>query len=108
MRPADRDAAAVTELRSLVELLAHRAAMQPRRQSARDSAGSIIADCTPRLALAPGALIDGERGDLVGRFVAAGLEWIAVDAPSAAATASAIDLPMPRRDDVALLQYTSG
>ena len=45
--------------------------MVPRRNSARDASAAIIADCTPRLALAPRALIDGERGDLAARFATA-------------------------------------
>ena len=46
--------------------------MVPRRNSARDASAGIVADCTPRLALAPRALIDGERGDLAARFANAG------------------------------------
>ena len=38
--------------------------MAPRRNSARDASAAIIANCMPRLALAPHALIDGEHGDL--------------------------------------------
>jgi acyl-CoA synthetase (AMP-forming)/AMP-acid ligase II len=89
--------------------------MLPRRQSARDSSAGIVADCAPRLALAPRALIDGGRGDLVGR-VAAGdlagnlarnLEWLAVDEVVPATAVP--DLPhAPAGDDLALLQYTSG
>ena len=84
--------------------------MLPRRQSARDASAGIVADCAPRLALAPRALIDGGRGDLVGRVaggdLARNLEWLAVDeeVPMAAP-----DLPhVPAGDDLALLQYTSG
>jgi acyl-CoA synthetase (AMP-forming)/AMP-acid ligase II len=81
--------------------------MLPRRQSARDATAGIVRDCAPQLALAPRALIAGGHGDLVGRLVAADVEWLAVedDAPAAA-------LPelrhAPAREDVALLQYTSG
>src|SRR5712691_9607652 len=53
--------------------------MLPRRQSARDASAGIVADCAPRLALAPRVLLDGARGDLVGRIAASGLEWLAVD-----------------------------
>src|SRR5260370_37760545 len=62
--------------------------MLPRRQSARDASAGIVADCAPRLALTLRALIDGERGDLVGRFAASGLAWLAVDdtLPRSAAT----------------------
>src|SRR5260370_8876064 len=55
--------------------------MLPRRQSARDASAGIVADCAPRLALTLRALIDGERGDLVGRFAASGLEWLAFALP---------------------------
>ena len=58
--------------------------MVPRRNSARDASAAIVADCTPVLALAPRALIDGERGDLAARFANAGrdgtaIEFLAVD-----------------------------
>jgi acyl-CoA synthetase (AMP-forming)/AMP-acid ligase II len=89
--------------------------MLPRRQSARDASAGIVADCAPRLALGPRALIDGGRGDLVGRIAASGLEWLAVDdvegdsggdeGPDAAAPCVS---PAPAGDDLALLQYTSG
>lgn len=87
--------------------------MPPRRQSARDASAAIVADCRPRLALAPRALIAGERGDLVGRFAAAdctgpGLDWLAVDDPADAALATAA-APLPcEGGDPAFLQYTSG
>ena len=45
--------------------------MVPRRDSARDASAGILADCTPRLVLAPRALIDGKRGDLAARFATA-------------------------------------
>src|SRR5262249_6604862 len=80
--------------------------MLPRRQSARDASAGIVADCAPRLALAPRALIAGERGDLVGRFADAGLAWLAVDDPED-------ELEPPpclagAGHDLAFLQYTSG
>ncbi len=80
--------------------------MVPRRQSARDSSASILADCGPRLALTTAELLSGARGDLTGRFQHAGLEWLAVDAP--AAELDAAELPEVRRGDIAFLQYTSG
>ncbi len=82
--------------------------MLPRRHGARDASASILADCTPRLALAPAALIAGERGDLVGRFAAADLNWLAVDDPDLAAAAPAAALPALAGGDLAFLQYTSG
>ena len=71
--------------------------MVPRRNSARDASAAIVADCTPVLALAPRALIDGERGDLAARFANAGrdgsaLEFLAVDeAETVPAFAAALD-----------------
>jgi acyl-CoA synthetase (AMP-forming)/AMP-acid ligase II len=94
--------------------------MLPRRQSARDASAGIVRDCAPRLALAPRALIDGGRGDLVGRIAAPGLEWLAVDDAQAGdaesdaggdeGPGSAVPgvAPAPSGDDLALLQYTSG
>jgi acyl-CoA synthetase (AMP-forming)/AMP-acid ligase II len=80
--------------------------MPPRRQSARDASASIVADCMPRLALAPRGLIAGERGDLVGRFAGAGLAWLAVDDPDDDAEPPA--LLADAGHDLAFLQYTSG
>jgi acyl-CoA synthetase (AMP-forming)/AMP-acid ligase II len=81
--------------------------MVPRRQSARDASSSILADCTPRLALTTAELAEGARGDLLGRFREGGLELLAVDAPGGEMPVGP-DLPEPRRDDFAFLQYTSG
>src|SRR5258707_9023879 len=49
--------------------------MLPRRQSARDSSDSIVADCAPRLGLATAALLTGGRGDIPGRVGGPG--WLA-------------------------------
>ena len=81
--------------------------MLPRRQSARDASASILADCSPRLVLAPAGLIAGERGDLLGRFPP-GLEWLAVDDATDAADDGRGALVPRRDDDIAFLQYTSG
>lgn len=80
--------------------------MLPRRRSARDASAGIVADCTPRLALAPSMLIAGERGDLVGRFAGAGLEWLAVDGAAAEPSAGPLETGEPQ--GLAFLQYTSG
>ncbi|HEX3860701.1 MAG TPA: fatty acyl-AMP ligase [Stellaceae bacterium] len=79
--------------------------MQPRRQTTRDASASIVADCAPRLALAPAALIGGAPGNLPSRIAAAGLEWLAVDASESRAEG---EMRAPLRDDIAFLQYTSG
>ncbi len=81
--------------------------MLPRRQSARDASAGIVADCAPRLALAPRALIDGGRGDLVGRLAASDFEWLTVEEDFPAAALPEVR-HAPAGDDVALLQYTSG
>jgi acyl-CoA synthetase (AMP-forming)/AMP-acid ligase II len=84
--------------------------MLPRRQSARDASASIIADCTPLLALAPRALIAGARGDLVGRFAetgaASGVDWLAVDGDEPAGAAPVCVAGAAH--ELAFLQYTSG
>ena len=75
--------------------------MVPRRNSARDASAGIVADCTPVLALAPRALIGGERGDLAARFANAGhngiaLEFLAVDDAETAPAPFDTDRPPAR------------
>ncbi|MCA1457879.1 fatty acyl-AMP ligase [Bradyrhizobium sp. BRP22] len=79
--------------------------MMPRRQGARDSSAAIMANCEPAIALTSSAF--ALRGDLQERFSREGLQWLAVDLGTAPAQAAA-DLPLPTRDDIAFLQYTSG
>jgi acyl-CoA synthetase (AMP-forming)/AMP-acid ligase II len=79
--------------------------MMPRRQSARDSSGAIMANCEPAIALTSSAF--AIRGDLQERFSREGLQWLAVDLDMASKPA-AVDLPLPAREDIAFLQYTSG
>jgi acyl-CoA synthetase (AMP-forming)/AMP-acid ligase II len=81
--------------------------MLPRRQSARDASAGIVADCAPRLALSLRALIDGERGNLVERIGAPGLEWLAIDDPQSA-LASTDASALGDGLGPAMLQYTSG
>lgn len=82
--------------------------MLPRRHGGRDASASIVADCTPRLILSTRRLIAGERGDLAARFAGAGLAWLASDDADGADDETATRLADPSREDVALLQYTSG
>lgn len=76
--------------------------MPPRRRRGRDASAAIVADCAPRLALAPRALVAG----LVERVPGAELIWLAVD--------DAADHAAPPRsapaggNSLAFLQYTSG
>ena len=81
--------------------------MVPRRQSARDASASILADCAPSLLLTTTELAEGARGDVLGRFRQAGLDWLAIDTEPRETTPGT-PLPDPRRDDIAFLQYTSG
>jgi acyl-CoA synthetase (AMP-forming)/AMP-acid ligase II len=82
--------------------------MLPRRNSARDAADSIVADCAPRFALTTASVLNGARGDLAQRFAEAGLEWIVLDDDSLGAGVPDASLAGPQRDDIAMLQYTSG
>ena len=78
--------------------------MVPRRQSARDSSASIMANCKPTVVLTSSAL--AARDDLASRFAGHDLQWLHVDSTPGAP--GAINLPRPQSDDIAFLQYTSG
>lgn len=75
--------------------------MVPRRQNARDSSVSIVANAAPRVALTSAAL--AARHDLRERFPE--LAFMAVDLTAAEGAAPAT---RPGADDIAFLQYTSG
>jgi acyl-CoA synthetase (AMP-forming)/AMP-acid ligase II len=75
--------------------------MVPRRQSARDSSVSIVANCAPKLALTSAALM--ARQDLTARFP--GLTWMTADGD--VGDAGPIGAA-PQAEDIAFLQYTSG
>jgi acyl-CoA synthetase (AMP-forming)/AMP-acid ligase II len=79
--------------------------MIPRRVSSRDSSASIVADCSPRFAIANPDLMT-DRPDMIERFQSAGLEWLTLDRN--AVPAKGLSLPAASRDDIAFLQYTSG
>jgi acyl-CoA synthetase (AMP-forming)/AMP-acid ligase II len=78
--------------------------MVPRRATAQDSSAAIRADCGARLAMTTAELA-ASRPDVVERF--RDLEWFMVDEAGTAAGPSA-SLPVPDREDIAFLQYTSG
>jgi len=81
--------------------------MVPRRQSARDSSGAILADCAPRLALTNSATLQA-RSDLIERFRSSAVEWLEVDQIKCSEAKSAQASRQPTADDIAILQYTSG
>jgi acyl-CoA synthetase (AMP-forming)/AMP-acid ligase II len=82
--------------------------MVPRRDSSRDASAAILADCSPRFALAHRDLITNARPDLAERFRAAQLDWIFVGSSDAGFGGPESGLPVRNRSDVAFLQYTSG
>jgi acyl-CoA synthetase (AMP-forming)/AMP-acid ligase II len=78
--------------------------MVPRRQSARDASGGIMANCEPVVALTNPAF--AIRGDLQARFAGEQLQWLSVDLTNL--EPGRADLPLPDPQDIAFLQYTSG
>jgi acyl-CoA synthetase (AMP-forming)/AMP-acid ligase II len=79
-------------------------AMVPRRNSSRDATAGIVADCAPRFVLTNADLL-AAREDLAQRIAGHGSDLLVVDAQER--PAPGLDLA-PRREDIALLQYTSG
>ena len=82
--------------------------MVPRRASSSDASAAILADCSPRFALTRSDLLTIARPDLRERFQASRLDWVFVDSCAAASIKERDPLPIPGRDDIAFLQYTSG
>jgi acyl-CoA synthetase (AMP-forming)/AMP-acid ligase II len=82
--------------------------MVPRRATSRDASAAILADCSPRFAMTRRDLLTDTRPDLTERFGSAQLDWVFVDLSSAGSRELWTPLPLPARDDVAFLQYTSG
>ena len=78
--------------------------MVPRRNSARDSSGAILANCEPAIALTTSAL--ARRRDLMARFEGASLQWLEVTLAPDSAENPVLAAPQPQ--DIAFLQYTSG
>lgn len=82
--------------------------MVPRRASSRDASAAILADCAPRFAMTRRDLLTDARPDLTERFRTPGLDWVFVDSRIAASGEMQSTPPVPQRDDIAFLQYTSG
>ncbi len=82
--------------------------MVPRRASSRDASAAILADCSPRFAMTRRDLLTDARPELMDRFRTGRLDWVFVDSCSAGYGELQAPLPLPAREDIALLQYTSG
>ena len=82
--------------------------MVPRRASSRDASAAILADCSPHFAMTRRDLLTDARPELMDRFGTWQLDWIFVDSCSAGSGKLQSQLPLPVREDIALLQYTSG
>jgi len=82
--------------------------MVPRRASSRDASAAILADCSPRFAMTRRDLLTDARPELMDRFGTGQLDWVFVDSCGAGSGELQSQLPLPMRDDIALLQYTSG
>src|ERR1700720_2178894 len=82
--------------------------MVPRRASSRDASAAILADCSPRFAMTRRDLLTDARPELMDRLRTGQLEWVFVDSCSAGSGELQSQLPLPMREDIALLQYTSG
>jgi acyl-CoA synthetase (AMP-forming)/AMP-acid ligase II len=82
--------------------------MVPRRASSRDASAAILADCSPRFAMTRRDLLTDARPELMERFGTAELDWVLVDSCIADSGELQAPLPLPAREDIALLQYTSG
>jgi acyl-CoA synthetase (AMP-forming)/AMP-acid ligase II len=79
--------------------------MVPRRAASGDASAAILADCQPRFAMTRRELLAKSRPDLEERFRSAGLDWVFVESCDAASENLA---RLPKADDIAFLQYTSG
>ena len=82
--------------------------MVPRRASSRDASAAILSDCSPRFAMTRRDLLTAARPELKDRFDTAQLDWVFVDSCSAGPGELLAPLALPAREDIALLQYTSG
>src|SRR5580693_7696239 len=82
--------------------------MVPRRASSRDASAAILADCSPRFAMTRRDLLTDARPELMERFRTGLIDWVFVDSCIAGSEQPPTPFPLPARDDVAFLQYTSG
>jgi len=82
--------------------------MVPRRGSSRDASAAILADCTPRFAMSRSDLLTDARPDLKERLRTSQLDWVFVDSRNIPSGELQSPLPIPMREDIAFLQYTSG
>jgi acyl-CoA synthetase (AMP-forming)/AMP-acid ligase II len=82
--------------------------MVPRRASSRDASVDILTDCSPRFAMTRRDLLTETRPDLAERFRTGQLDLVFVDLCGVACGELQTPLPLPARDDIAFLQYTSG
>jgi acyl-CoA synthetase (AMP-forming)/AMP-acid ligase II len=81
--------------------------MPPRRTADRDSSATIMADCTPRIAMTTPELIE-RRPEITERFAGAGFDWLFVSTADGTPHTADVALPRIGPDDTAFLQYTSG
>ena len=82
--------------------------MIPRRASSRDASAAILADCSPCFAMTRRDLVTDARPELMERFGIGRLDWVFVDCRRPVSAELRAPLPLPAREDIALLQYTSG
>src|SRR5438067_5576595 len=82
--------------------------MIPRRASSRDASAAILADCSPCFAMTRRDLVTDARPELMERFGIGRLDWVFVDCRGPVFAELRAPLPLPAREDIALLQYTSG
>jgi acyl-CoA synthetase (AMP-forming)/AMP-acid ligase II len=82
--------------------------MVPRRNSTRDSAENIVADCQPRFLLTNREMLSSPRGNTLQRLSQEDSQRLILEDLEEAPAASGRALPSVQASDVAFLQYTSG
>ena len=81
--------------------------MPPRRLATRDSSEAILRDCRPAVILTTRAVLSGPLSHARARLAEFPAPWIAVDDPIESLASRGL-AHAPAREDLALLQYTSG